>query len=82
MVMYFSSLQFYLKYLRALVKTIRSEDRSVKQLTGAIYSSVPTNEFDCVTGSAINVGGGWLLDLLRLGSGCFMTCKTITRNRK
>lgn len=27
------------------------------QHTGAMYSSVPTNEFDCVTGSATNVGG-------------------------
>lgn len=57
----------------------------MNQHTGAIYSSVPTNEFDCVTGSAINVGGGWLLDLLRLSTGCFMTCRKIkcnTRNLK
>ena len=26
--------------------------------TGAMYSSVPTNEFDCVTGSATKVGSG------------------------
>lgn len=26
--------------------------------TGAMYSSVPTNELDWVTGSAIKVGGG------------------------
>lgn len=42
--------------------------------TGAIYSSVPTNEFDCETGSATNVGGGVLLDLLFEG-GCFITWK-------
>lgn len=42
-----------------------------------MYSSVPTNEFDCVDGSAKSVGGGWVLDL-RLGRGCFMTCKIIT----
>ena len=40
--------------------------------TGAMYSSVPTKEFDCVSGSATNVGGGWLLDLLLLDGGCFM----------
>lgn len=32
--------------------------------TGAMYSSVPTKEFDCVFGSAKKIGGGWLLDLL------------------
>ena len=46
--------------------------------TGAMYSSVPTNEFDSVTGSATNVGGGWFLDLLLLlGKGGFKTCKSI-----
>ena len=34
--------------------------------TGEMYSSVPTNEFDCVEGSATNVGGGWLLHFLLL----------------
>lgn len=32
--------------------------------TGAMYSSVPTKEFDCIVGSATNVGSGWDLDLL------------------
>lgn len=41
--------------------------------TGAMYSSVPTKEFDWATGSATNVGGGSLLDLLFLEGGCFMT---------
>ncbi|WVZ23408.1 hypothetical protein V8G54_001952 [Vigna mungo] len=27
-------------------------------ISGAIYSSVPTNEFDCVNGSATSIGGG------------------------
>lgn len=40
-----------------------------------MYSSVPTKEFDWVTGSATNVGGGWLLEVLRLlGGGCFNIC--------
>jgi len=26
--------------------------------TGAMYSSVPTKELDCDTGSATNIGGG------------------------
>lgn len=45
--------------------------------TGAMYSSVPTNEFDFATGSAINIGGGWLVDLLRFGRGSFLTCTTV-----
>jgi len=44
--------------------------------TGAIYSSVPTNEFDCVIGSATSIGGGSLRDFLLLpGNACFTTCK-------
>lgn len=39
-----------------------------------MYSSVPTNEFDCVNGSAKNIGGGWLRDFLLLGDDCFTTC--------
>lgn len=31
-----------------------------KQPTGAMYSSVPTKEFDALIGSAINIGGCWL----------------------
>lgn len=37
--------------------------------TGAMYSSVPTKELDCDTGSATNIGGGRLLDLLLLLGG-------------
>jgi len=47
----------------------------VSHHTGAMYSSVPTNEFDCVTGSATNVGGGSLRDLLLPGIACFTTCR-------
>lgn len=52
--------------------------------TGAMYSSVPTKELDCEIGSATNVGGGSLLDLLFLDGGCFITwnsihkCKCVT----
>lgn len=34
-----------------------SLDENIIIHTGAMYSSVPTNEFDCETGSATNVGG-------------------------
>ena len=44
------------------------------KLTGAMYSSVPTNELDWVTGSATNVGGGWLRDLRFFGCGGFIIC--------
>lgn len=39
-----------------------------------MYSSVPTNEFDCVVGSATKIGGGWSLDLLLVGVACLITC--------
>lgn len=50
--------------------------------TGAIYSSVPTNEFDCVIGSATNTGGGWLRDrLLPWGNGYFTTYESMSTIR-
>lgn len=41
-------------------KLVKSEFDLMEKsnLVGAMYSSVPTNEFDCVDGSATNVGGG------------------------
>jgi len=43
--------------------------------TGAMYSSVPTNEFDCVLGSATKTGWIRSLDLLLLVSDeCLITC--------
>lgn len=42
-----------------------------------MYSSVPTNEFDCVLGSAKKVGGGWSFGFLLFdGVACCITCKT------
>ena len=46
--------------------------------TGAMYSSVPTKEFDGVAGSETKLGGRNSLDLLRLEVECFITCKSIT----
>lgn len=44
--------------------------------TGAMYSSVPTNEFDGVEGSETNEGGINSLDLLRFSDvECFITCR-------
>jgi hypothetical protein len=43
-----------------------------------MYSSVPTNEFDGVEGSATTEGGRNSLDLLRFNDvECFITCREI-----
>jgi hypothetical protein len=50
----------------------KSKDRALYH-TGAMYSSVPTKEFDGVAGSETKLGGRYSLDLLRLDVECFIT---------
>jgi len=50
----------------------KSKDRALYH-TGAMYSSVPTKEFDGVAGSETKLGGRYSLDLLGLDVECFIT---------